>query len=263
MPEGHTVHRLAAEQHRDLAGRRLEACSPQGRFAAGAATLDGRVLESCEAYGKHLFQWWDGGVVVHVHLGLAGTVVRAAPSSPPRPQVRLRLASDEVAVDFIGPAICEVIDHDGRQGAVARLAWEPLRSDADPDGAWLKVRSRRTGIGAVLLDQSVIAGVGNVFRAEALFLLGMHPSRPANTLGREEFDALWDLVRRLMKTGVDEGRIVTVRDADGAGPDRWVYKQDSCGRCGTSIERWPLAGRVAYACPLCQPRPDGEMSRRS
>ena len=106
----------------------------------------------------------------------------------------------------------------------------------------------------------MIAGIGNVFRAEALFLCGQHPSRPAASLTRAEFDQLWATVRSMMRRGVEDGRIVTVDPPAGWSrteiPEdeaRYVYKQARCRRCGAPVASWILGGRTAYACPLEQP----------
>ncbi len=97
MPEGHTIHRIARDHGRLLAGRPVRVTSPQGRFAAGAAVVDGHVLERYEAYGKHLFTWWSTGHVGHVHLGLFGKHrIHRDEVPPPRPTVRMRLEAADV-----------------------------------------------------------------------------------------------------------------------------------------------------------------------
>ncbi len=207
MPEGNTIHWLARVHTRDFAGRRVRAASPQGRFAREARRLDGRRFEAAEAYGKHLFHRWSGGLVVHVHLGMAGWFYRyAAPAPPPRPTVRLRLATREVTTDLIGPPTCELIPEFARRKLLARLGPDPLRRDFDPDRALaaLAKRPRRT-IGDALLDQRVLAGVGNIYRAEALFLTGIHPKRPSASLSAEEWERLWKTVRALMRRGAVRG----------------------------------------------------------
>jgi endonuclease-8 len=102
----------------------------------------------------------------------------------------------------------------------------------------------------------VVAGVGNVYRAESLFVHGIHPCRPSNTFGADDWDPLWDTLVRFLRAGVKARKIVTVDPHDGTvgdGRARYVYKQDHCARCGTEIRRWDLAGRWAYACEHCQP----------
>src|SRR3954469_2229959 len=176
VPEGQTLHLLARDHPRDLGGRPVHVTSPQGRAAGVAARLDGRVLERAEAYGKHLFHHWEGiDDVLHVHLGLFGKFTRhASPPPPPAtPNVRVRLEGAAWTVDLTGPTVCELLDPEGVDRVVARLGPDPLRRDADPELAWTRLRRRRVPVGVALMDQAVFAGVGNVFRAEALFVLGI------------------------------------------------------------------------------------------
>ena len=255
MPEGHILHRLAGEL-KELVGRPLHASSPQGRFAA-AARLDGRPLETAEATGKHLLLGLAPGTV-HVHLGMQGKFLRLAPPPPPRPQVRLRLATDAVAWDLIAPARCELLAGEDVDALIAGLGPDPLRPEADAERAWENVRRFGGPVGAALLDQSVMAGVGNVFRAEALFATGIAPDRPASELSRREFDALWRTLQSMMRRGVGEGRIVTVERPAGSGdhlPEaeaRHVYKQSRCRRCAAPVTVSSVGRRTAYACLRCQ-----------
>jgi endonuclease VIII len=260
MPEGHLYHRLARDLG-ELAGQALAASSPQGRFTEGAAQIDGTRLEVAEAYGKHLLVRFAGGRTVHVHLGMRGKLLGVVdPSRPPRPQVRLRLAGADAAWDLIAPASCELLDHAGVAGLLARLGPDPLREDAAPNRVWGNLQAAPGALGAALLDQAVIAGIGNVFRAEALFACGLHPSRPAASLPRAEFDRLWATVHEMMGRAVEDGRIVTVDTPAGRSrteiPEnqaRYVYKQACCRRCGAPVVSWSLGGRTAYACPVDQP----------
>lgn len=244
MPEGHTLHRLALDHTADLAGRRVRVTSPQGRFT-GADRVDGRVFVGADAWGKHLFHEYDSGDLVHVHLGLYGTFTKhSLPPPPPRGTCRMRVVGGEVAVDLVGATRCAVVSPGERDAVLDRLGPDPLRADADPERAWRALQRRRIPIGQALLDQSVIAGVGNVFRAEVLLAHGIDPMRPSSAVSREEFDAVWRTLVRLLRKGVRENRI----------SGRRAYKQDACGACGTPIRRWDLAGRWAYACPTCQAR---------
>lgn len=243
MPEGHTIHHCAMEHARLFVGHRLHVSSPQGRFP-DARLVDGALLVGTDAWGKHLFHEYEGERFVHVHLGIYGTFTAyRCPAPEPRPTTRMRMMSDEVGVDLVGPNTCELLDHGGRDAVVARLGPDPLRDDADPERAWAALRRRRIPIGQALLDQTVMAGVGNVYRAEALWTYGISPLRPANEVTRAEFDALWQELVALLRKGVEEQRIST----------RNVYKAEACPTCGTPIRRWDLAGRWAYACPTCQP----------
>ncbi|HUR14894.1 MAG TPA: DNA-formamidopyrimidine glycosylase family protein [Mycobacteriales bacterium] len=254
MPEGHILHRLARDQQ-SLLHRRLAVSSPQGRFAEGAAVLDGHRLELVEAYGKHLHHCVDGGAELHVHLGMQGKWIRLDADRPPRAQVRLRLCDSDLAWDLIAPATCRLLEPGQWSTLVATLGPDPLRPDADPGVAWSRVHAFRGALGAALLDQSVLAGVGNVFRAEALFAAGLHPACPAAALGRPAFDRLWQLLVQMMRQAVEDNRIVTVPGA-GELPEqqaRMVYKQLVCRRCGTLVVTSSIGGRTAYACPVCQP----------
>ena len=216
MPEGNTIHRFARSHTRDFAGRKVHVSSPQGRFAAEAKRLDRRRFVRAEAYGKHLFHFWEGGLVVHVHLGMAGWFYRSNPkpkgrAPEPRPSVRMRLATRAVTVDLIGPPTCELLTSPEEMRAVLeRLGPDPLRSDADPDRVWAELRRRRRPIGDALLDQRVISGVGNIYRNEALFLSGIHPLRRSDRLREEEWRELWETTSRLMRRGLRPGSIATV-----------------------------------------------------
>lgn len=262
MPEGHTIHRLAADHNRDFSGQRLTVSSPQGRFASGAKMLNGRLLQSVEAHGKHLLFDWDGKTL-HVHLGLYGKFRRhKSPPPEPRGAVRLRVVGEQKAFDLHGPTACELMTRASVQKLLSRLGVDPLRDDADPDKAWDRIRRTTSPIGTVLMNQSIIAGVGNVYRSEILHLLNIHPDRRANTLTRREFDALWNLTVELLQIGKRYNRII-IADPAVVGKSRsqmnsserlLVYKKECCTRCQTPIESWKLAARTVFACPKCQPR---------
>lgn len=263
MPEGHTVHRLARDQNEDLAGHPVHTAVVQDRFAAGAARLDGQVLRKVEAYGKHMFSWFEGGDVLHVHLGLFGKW-RRSPSPPPPPigEVRLRLIGPARTWDLAGAITSRVVDPGERDRTVAGLGPDPLRRDAKPEQMWAALQRRGTPIGSVLMDQAVVAGIGNVYRSELLFLTGIHPTRPARAVTRDEFDALWSETVRQLRLGVRRNRIVTRPPAElgqpvsrtNRGDAVYVYKRTHCRWCGTELEVIPLAGRRTWACPVHQPR---------
>jgi endonuclease-8 len=267
VPEGNTIHRLARQHNRDFGGRRVAARSPQGRFAKEARRLNGRRFRRAEAYGKHLFHHWSGGLVVHVHLGMAGWFYRYTRRVPePKDTVRLRLSTPSVTTDLIGPPTCELIPEFARRALLARLGPDPLRRDFDPDRAWATLQKRpRRAIGDALLDQRVLAGVGNIYRNEALFLTGIHPLRPAGKLGKEEWETLWRTIRALMRRGVVQASVRTVLPGEpanpmaGRGTNRgedafYVYQAGACRRCASPISEFPLSARRMFACPRCQPR---------
>jgi len=263
VPEGHTIHRLARDHASWFAGAPVAVSSPQGRFL-GAVEVDGRVLEGTEAWGKHLFHRYEGAAFVHVHLGLFGTFHdRGVPPPPPRDTVRMRVRNGEHCVDLTGAVACELLGPDEVDAIVARLGPDPLRADADPDRGWAALQRRTIGIGRALMDQKVLAGVGNVYRAEVLYVHGLHPEVPAREVTREQWQSMWDTLVAWMRYGVRYRRIVTT-DPDEIGRPRsrmrrdervHAYRREDCRRCGTPIRRWDLAGRWAYACETCQPRP--------
>ncbi|HEX6400558.1 MAG TPA: DNA-formamidopyrimidine glycosylase family protein, partial [Actinomycetota bacterium] len=160
MPEGHLVHRHAGELRRAFAGRVLEASSPQGRFAEGAAEIARTTLLETEAYGKNLFLGFEGDRVVHVHLGRQGIWLWPESAEAARPSVRLRLSAGGHAADLIAPLVCELGDRSTRDDVVARLGPDPLRDDADVERVRTTIDSSAQPIGALLLDQSVVSGIG-------------------------------------------------------------------------------------------------------
>src|SRR5690349_15707369 len=122
MPEGHTLHRLARQQTELFAGTVVRASSPQGRFAAGAALLDGHRLVAAEAYGKHLLHRYEQEVLLHVHLGLYGTFTTGeSPPPDPRGALRLRLSNEAWWTDLRGPTACELFDAWAWQRLLDRL----------------------------------------------------------------------------------------------------------------------------------------------
>ncbi len=268
MPEGHTLRRLADDLTAAFAGRAVSVSSPQGRFAADAGVLDGAVLVGADSAGKHLFVEFEGERFVHVHLGLIGRFdIRPGPVPPPVGQVRLRLADHATYADLRGAIVCDLVGRERRDDVVASLGPDPLRADADPDAAWQRIRRSARPIGDLLLDQSVVAGVGNVYRAEVLFRHRLHPLRPGRTLRVSQFRALWDDLVGLMREGVRVGRIDTVHSrhtpeamgrpprVDDHGGEVYVYRRTGqpCLVCGGTVRTSELAGRNLFWCPRCQP----------
>ena len=263
----------------------MHASSPQGRFAAGAARLDGTVLRLAQAHGKHLFLGFsppvpgdaDGPAApegaprrrprpdrwLHVHLGLYGTFVvrHAARARPARgaaaaPGERRRLG---------GPARADGLraaDRARDRRLRARLGADPLRADADPGRAWARIRRSTVPIGALLMEQEIVAGIGNVYRAEVLFRHRLDPWRPGRELAEGQWEALWGDLVVLLRDGVRRGRIVTTLPQDRphrSGTARrdeahYVYRRTGlpCRICATLVVAEPMAGRTLYRCPYCQ-----------
>ncbi len=265
MPEGHALHRLAREHELRFKGRKVSVTSPQGRFADGAVLLDGRRLDSAEAWGKHLFLDFRGHRLLHVHLGLYGKwTFGPTPAPDPWGALRVRLVADHSYADLRGATSCEVWTPDDRATLLARLGPDPLRKDANGERAWQRIRGSRAPIGGLLMDQSVLAGVGNVYRAELLFRARINPYRPGREVSHEQWRDIWRDVVTLMRAGLRSGRIVTTRLADRprrsgrvrAEDAHYVYRRtgDPCRVCGTPVATAVLTGRNLFWCPRCQAR---------
>lgn len=334
MPEGHTVHRIARQFDADLVGHRVAVSSPQGRFAEGAALLDGAELTRSAALGKHLFLGFgadEGGARVlpgdgvvperwlHVHLGLYGAWdfhgrvsplgdggpvaslgaprrravrmgegERALPGDtgdvaeepeerpldepdapfPPAPvgQVRVRLAAPGTVADLRGAITCEVLTPDDVAGIVAKAGPDP-RVDAwpDPQGRFVEaVRRRKVAVGQLLMDQAVVSGIGNIYRAELLFRAQLSPHTPGAQVPTEVLDGLWQDWVALLDDGVRVGAMLTREDlTDEASRAaalvdpalrHAVYGRagEPCLRCGATVLREDMATRSLYWCPGCQ-----------
>ena len=263
MPEGHTLHRLARLHQRKFGRAPVIVSSPQGRFADGAAAVSGRVLKKASAWGKHLFHHYEGGRVVHVHLGLYGSFSESGvPMALPVGQVRMRMVGAEFGTDLRGPTVCELIEEPDVDDVLARLGPDPLRKDADGEVAWKRIAKSRRAIAALLMDQTVIAGVGNVYRNELLFRHRVDPYRPGVDIDADEFAAMWTDLVELMHVGLRRGKIITVNPEDDHGlasyrkgrPRTYVYRRagESCRVCGTPVLTAVLEGRNLFWCPNCQ-----------
>jgi len=322
VPEGHSVHRIARQFALHFVGRRVAASSPQGRFAAGAAQLDGHVMTEAMAVGKQMFLEFDNGLWLRVHLGIygawdfsgditadatiassngrigqtnqRGTVVGAfedslssigaprrtrlrmaeqerletpADTFPPEPigAVRVRLLTDATCADLRGPTACDMLTPDEVQAVIAKLGPDPLvdTGRAAEDRFTATVLKKPTPICLLLMDQSVVSGIGNVYRAEMLFRARLNPHIPGRDLPEATVRALWKDWVKLLKIGVKTGQMMTMDGLsksayDGAMASRadrhWVYHRTGlpCRVCGTSIVMEEIGGRKLYWCPVCQ-----------
>ncbi|WP_019203685.1 Fpg/Nei family DNA glycosylase [Tsukamurella sp. 1534] len=266
MPEGHTLHRLALDHDRLFAGSTVRVSSPQGRFAPEAERLDGREFLGADAWGKHLWHRYAGGAIVHVHLGLYGafTGFDLLDGAPPAPvgQVRMRIVGPRGGTDLRGPTACRLVTEDEVDAVLARLGPDPLQPGSDPEEARRRIERSRRPIGALLMDQKVMAGVGNVYRAEVLFRAGIDPHREGRSLGPAEFDGIWADLVALMPIGVERGRMHVVRAEHDLGapsyaPDRprtYVYRRtgEPCRVCGAPVRTEVMEARNLYWCPVCQ-----------
>ena len=305
MPEGHSVHRLARQFGDVFTGERLAVSSPQGRFTQGAALLDGHTLVGSVAHGKHLLLEFEHGLLLHVHLGLygawdfggddgfrgassigaprkvgerevyddGGPAGSAAYAGPPAPvgAVRVRLSGARGWADLRGATTCAAITAADAAAVLARLGPDPLRNlPGDRDSFTHALLAKRTPLAALLMDQKVIAGVGNVYRAELLFRQGLDPWLPGTGLAAEAARRLWDDTVAVMSDGVRDGRIITTPPSYWTGSDdgvpgsrgvlpapeesHFVYRRHGleCRVCGTPVALAELGARKLYWCPACQ-----------
>ena len=285
MPEGHTIHALAQRLERAFAGRVMAATSPQGRFSSDAARLDGHELERARAYGKHLFV--DiGPETLHVHLGLIGTFpvrpIGDREAQAPPPTVRLRLMGETHVADLRGPMKCTLVDDARRREILATLGPDPLRPRRGLEPAWQRIRQSRKGIGDLVMDQSVIAGVGNVYRCEVLHRQAVDPLTPGRELTEAAWRDIWSDLVLLMPLGMAFSQIITMPDqveeatrlrrsgrarriTEALTGERLgdyferrflVYQRTGqpCPRCAEPVRDATVAGRTLYWCPACQTR---------
>ena len=244
MPEGDSLHR-AAQRLQVLVGERVEVETPHPRAAVKglAERLDGRRLDGVEAIGKNLLLRFEGGLVLRSHLRMNGRW-RIEPRGTPRkgkPWLILRGAERE-AVLWNG-AVLELV---GARGA-PRLGPDILGEPPDFETMLkrLRVESQKREVGDALLDQRLVAGIGNLWRAEALWEARVSPWRPLAEVGDEELRAVLEAAHAMMRTALDGPR-----------PPRRVYRRAgrSCPRCGAPIRSAPQGdnARTAYWCPACQ-----------
>lgn len=269
MPEGHVLHRLADDLNRGFAGGPVRVSSPQGRFAVEAARLDGSVLVAAEALGKHLFLRFDVPEPswVHTHLGLIGRM-RFEPADDVQGQIRFRLVSGDLAANLRGPQWCRAVTQQERLAVFEASGPDPLRADADPQKGYDRLRRSDKSVAALLMDQRIAAGVGNIYRAEVLFRQRLRTTTPGSRITPATWLAVWNDLVELMADGKRVGRINTVRSEHGPeaqeraaredahGGEVYVYRRAGlpCLVCGTEIRTRLLEGRNLYWCPRCQRR---------
>ena len=363
MPEGHSVHRIARQFAHNFVGHRVAVSSPQGRFADGAALLDGKTMTAARAVGKQMFLEFDGVLWLRVHLGIYGAwdfageittdaTIRSAggrmgqtnqrgtvqedslgaqaegtldeialgegvdaasarsgadalddaalddadgedsirsigaprrarlrmaeqekagdtdyETFPPEPvgAVRVRLLTETAVADLRGPTACQVLDAAQVDAVIAKLGPDPLLDDskAAEERFVTAVGKKPTPIGLLLMDQSVVSGIGNVYRAEMLFRARLNPHTPGKLVPEETVRELWRDWAYLLDLGVRTGQMLTMdnlSDEDYAAAmasreDRhWVYKREGlpCRLCGTHIVLEEFGGRKLYWCPKDQ-----------
>jgi endonuclease-8 len=244
MPEGDALHR-AAQRLQVLAGQHVEVETPHPRAAAKglADVLDGRRLESVEAVGKNLLLRFEGGLVLRSHLRMTGRwrVAQRGARRAGLPWLVLRGAEHE-AVLWNGPVLELARD----RGRLAHLGPDILDPEPDLEAMLARLRiDRARAVGDALLDQRLVAGIGNLWKAESLWEARVSPWRPVGDIADEELRDVLAAAHRLMAAGVE-----------GARPLRRVYRRSgrACPRCGAVIRSYPQGegARTAYWCPDCQ-----------
>jgi endonuclease-8 len=246
MPEGDSLHR-AARRLQSLVGEVVEVETPHPRAAATgvADQLDGRRLESVEAVGKNLLLGFEGGLVLRSHLRMTGrwTIRDRGRPRDGRPWLVLRGGTQE-AVLWGGP----VLELNAR--AVRRVGPDILADPPELEAMLGRLRraDQSRAVGDALLDQRLVAGIGNVWKAESLWEARVSPWRPLADVSDAKLLEVLSAAARLMRASVETGR-----------ERRWVYRAAGrpCPRCRTAIESWGQGddNRTAYWCPGCQPGP--------
>lgn len=259
MPEGDTVWRATKHLHQALAGQMLE--QTDFRVPSLATTdLSGQTVVEVVPRGKHLLMRLSGGVTIHSHLRMDGSWHLYRPGEKwrggPAFEIRVVLVTAEwTAVGYRLPVL-EVVPTAAEDSVVGHLGPDLLAPDFDRAQAIANLAAEpdRT-ISEALLDQRNLAGIGNIYRTEVCFLLGLHPWRPAGTV---DLGAAVDLSRRLLKANLRNAAQVTT-GVDRPGKRTWVFGRPGrpCRRCGTTIQTAPIGAplreRVTYWCPTCQP----------
>jgi len=263
MPEGHIVHRIADDLNGYFAGKPVTVTSPQGRFTQDAMTISGQRLRLATAVGKQLFMEFENDLTLRIHLGIYGKWQFHQASESPAivGEVRARFSHGNVFVDLRGPTVCEVVDQDSARMVLRKLGPDPLNANprqAESRRFINKVLKSQSSIGLLLMNQEVISGIGNVYRAELLFRAGIEPHTPGSALSMEQVQALWNDSVKLMRVGAKTGFMITRESLFGKNPrkeDRnYVYKREGqpCRNCKTSVSIELMAARKLYWCSRCQ-----------
>jgi endonuclease-8 len=293
MPEGNEIHRWAARHEAAFAGRPVRVDGPQGRFV-DSDVIDGRKLLRVMATGKHLGYDFGKDRILHVHLGLQGDFTEGSGPLPPvKGALRLRMwnaaaikkptvegeskrhawyseddgtssipAEDVAWVELRGPMDCTIYTQEMWDTLLRRLGPDPLNGD-DPERAFVKIRKSKKPIGALLMDQEVFAGIGNIYRAELLYRARQNPFAPGSVVPQEKLQKMWSEAGPLMRAGIIDRRIVTTLAKDRPhkkGPvdkeeTHYVYRRNGrpCFVCGTTVMKMEgFAGRNLFWCPVCQ-----------
>jgi endonuclease VIII len=252
VPEGDTIHRIAARMRAALEGReieRAEAPGPRSPIHGRASTLEGRTLESVEARGKHMIAHFSGDLVLHSHLGINGSWLISADGRLPFGRPRLLIASGRGVAAQCGGKLLRLVSESRIRNdpGLMQLGPDPLAKGFEPDGAARRLLASGGDreVGDALLDQRVIAGIGNAIRNEALFASRIDPWRRIRDLEAEEAEDLIRANQRVMQISIRRGR-----------RPHNVYRAGRrvCPSCGgrISVAGQGEGNRPTYWCPRCQ-----------
>jgi endonuclease-8 len=254
MPEGDVVWYTARRLHDALAGRTLTRTDFRVPRLA-TANLTGDTVTEATARGKHLLIRTDGGLTVHTHLRMDGSW-RVTPATEPvrdSHRIRLILANDAWQATGYQLGVVELLRTRDETRVTGRLGPDLLGPDWDVEEAVRRLRAEpERPIGEALLDQRNLAGIGNLYKAEVLFLRGINPWAPAGTV--PDLAAMTELARQLLDANKERIGQVTTGNAK-RGEQTWVYGRRGrpCRRCGTPIRSQGQQDRITYWCPSCQP----------
>jgi formamidopyrimidine-DNA glycosylase len=275
LPEVETIRRHLAPHVEGRRIDRLEVLDARWSEPAPPAELaqavDGRRIERLSRRGKYLDWELEDEVHIVMHLRMTGTIllVPAAEDVPERKHLRVRIELDDgnraLFVDprRFGTGIVLLGDDARDEYFDSRLGVEPLGPDFTAEALRAQAARRKQPVKAFLLNQERIAGVGNIYADEALFIARIHPLRAVGTLRPAQVATLRDAVIEVLNKGIDAkgATIDDFRHPDGASgsfQDRFLIhlrEGEPCVRCGRTVKKMRAAGRGTYVCETCQPRP--------
>lgn len=260
MPEGDTVRRACAQLEHHLAGQPLTVAELRWPTLAGT-DLRGTTVVTVAAYGKHLLIRLDNGWTLHTHLRMDGRWAFVAPSGPSKvrysPQTRVVLGTSEWLAVGLSLGMLDLVRTRDEHTLIAHLGPDIMADDFDAEEAITRLRAFSGTIGAALLDQTNLAGIGTFWAAEGLFVRRLDPWRPAGEVTADQLDALIGWTRRTMLAALTTP-IQTSTGVSAPGRNSYVHgrHRQACRRCGTPIAVAqigpPTKERPMFHCPRCQ-----------
>ncbi len=273
MPEGDTIFRAARTLNRALSGRtvtQFETVFPKLSRVDFDQGISGRTIERVEAQGKWLLMFFSGGVILLTHMLMSGSWHIYRPGEKwrlPRQAMRIMIVTDAFVAVAFNLQIAEFHTEQSlrRRKGFAALGPSVLGPFDEQEGARRLLAKSQSDVGEALLMQSVVAGIGNVYKSEICFACGVHPFRKVASLSQAEAMNLMTTARKFLRANVNDesnNQIVTYtglrRTTSSANPEQrlWVYKRagQPCRRCGTTIQsrKQGFDARSTFWCPVCQ-----------